>query len=168
MKEALKKAAEMLQTSVEDLSRYPEDVQQQMIEAAKEPTDDTFEALQQIWQDAFLNSEMQEVSRVSGVSMQTIHALPTSVKVQLTYLLAENPNDSVALNRCITDYIATAALSDIAMLLNQPLSEMQTLPADRQRELCGAFDMLYGTYEQADLIVELRDMYEAMRKGIAS
>ena len=152
MNEALKKAAAMLQTTPEDLARYPENVQQDMIAAA---AGNAFDDLHVIWENAYLNEEMQEVSRVSGVSMQSLLDLPNNAKVELTYLLAQNPNDSAALNRCITEHLSVASIPDIAVLLKKPVQELRTLPLDKQKELCGTLDMLYGTVQEDELIAEL-------------
>ena len=152
MNEALKTAAEMLQTTPEDLARYPENVQQDMIAAAAR---NAFDDLHAIWENAYLNEEMQEVSRVSGVSMQTLLDMPNAAKVELTYLLAQNPNDSTALNRRITEFLSTASIPDIAVLLKKPVQELRALPLNKQKELCGAMDMFYGTVPEDELIVEL-------------
>ena len=152
MNEALKTAAEMLQTTPEDLARYPESVQQDMIDAAAK---NAFDDLHAIWEDAYLNEEMQEVSRVSGVSMQSLLDMPNAAKVELTYLLAQNPNDSTALNRRITEFLSTASIPDIAVLLKKPVQELRALPLNKQKELCGAMDMLYGTVPEDELIAEL-------------
>ncbi len=152
MNDALKTAAEMLQTAPENLSCYPETVQQEMIAAAENKN---FDELNTIWQKAFLNSEMQEVSRVSGVSMQTLLELPDAVKVELTYLLAQDPHDCIALNRCITEHLSAVSISDIAVLLKMPAEELKDLPFSKQKELCGAMDMLYGTVPDSELIAEL-------------
>ena len=152
MNEALKTAAEMLQTTPEDLARYPENVQQDMIAAAAR---NAFDDLHAIWEDAYLNEEMQEVSRVSGVSMQSLLDMPNAAKVELTYLLAQNPNDSTALNLRITEFLSTASSPDIAVLLKKPVQELRALPLNKQKELCGAMDMLYGTVPEDELIAEL-------------
>lgn len=152
MKKALNTAAKMLQTTPEDLARFPENVQQDMIDAAAR---NAFDDLHAIWENAYLNEEMQEVSRVSGVSMQSLLELPNAAKVDLTYLLAQNPNDSIALNRCITDYLSVASIPDIAVLLKKPVQELSALPLSKQKELCGAMDMLYGTIPENELIAEL-------------
>ena len=152
MNKALKKAADMLQTTPEDIARYPESVQKKMIAAAEQ---NEFDALEAIWQNAYLNSEMEEVSRVSGVSMQTLLDLSVTTKINLTYLLAQNPNDSAALNQCITDALSVAALPDIAILLKKPQRDLTALTFDQQKALCGAFDMLYDTIPENELIAEL-------------
>ena len=152
MNEALNKATAMLQTSPDNLANFPESVQTAMIDAAERGA---FDELHEIWQTGYLNEEMQEVSRVSGVSMQTLAGLPNDAKVRLAYLLAQNPDDSISLNRCITDYLSVAAIPDIALLLKKPVQELRALPISRQKDLCGAFDMLYDTITESELAAEL-------------
>lgn len=152
MNEALNKAAAMLQTSPDNLANFPESVQSAMIDAAERGA---FDELHEIWQTGYLDEEMQEVSRVSGVSMQTLTGLPNDAKVRLAYLLEQNPDDSISLNRCITDYLSVAAIPDIALLLKKPVQELRALPISRQKDLCGAFDMLYDTIPESELAAEL-------------
>ena len=152
MNETLNKAAAMLQTSPDNLANFPKSVQTAMIDAAERGA---FDELHEIWQTGYLNEETQEVSRVSGVSMQTLAGLPNDAKVRLAYLLAQQPDDSVSLNRCITDYLSVAAIPDIAVLLKKPVQELRALPISRQKELCGAFDMLYDTIPASELAAEL-------------
>lgn len=152
MNEALNAAAAMLQTTADDLARFPENVQAAMADAASRQA---FDELNELWQTGYLDEEMLEVSRVSGVSMQTLSGLPNDAKVQLAYLLAQKPDDSVSLNRCITDYLSVAAIPDIAALLKKPVQELRALPISRQKELCGAFDMLYDTIPASELAAEL-------------
>lgn len=117
---------------------------------------------------AMLSEEMQAVSRVSGVSMQTLATMPTSAMIDLCYLLAENPDDAVALNCRITDQLALSALPAIAMLLKKPLNELEALPLNCKKELCGAYDMLYNTIPTEDFREEMTAMLDAMRRGIMS
>lgn len=166
--EALNTAAKMLQTSADELRKYPESVQTEMIAAVALPPTEAYDEVQRIWQAAYLHEEMQAVSRVSGVSMQTLTALPTSAMVDLAYLLAEHPNDAVALNRRITDYLAVSALPAVAMLLKKPTGELEALPLDRQKVLCGAYDMLYDTISVDDLRAEMADMYDTISRGLVS
>lgn len=152
MNEALNSAAAMLQTTADDLARFPKSVQTAMIDAADR---NAYDELQELWQTGYLDEDMQEVSRVSGVSMQTLSELPNYVKVQLSYLLAQNPDDCISMNRCITDFLSVAAIPDIAFLLKMPAQELLALPISRQKELCGTFDMLYDTIPASELAAEL-------------
>ena len=90
--EALNTAAAMLQMSADEIRKFPESVQTEMIAAVALPPEQAFGEVHRIWQLAYLHEEMQAVSRVSGVSMQTLTALPTSAMIDLAYLLAEHPN----------------------------------------------------------------------------
>ena len=166
--EALNTAAAMLQMSADEIRKFPESVQKEMIAAVALPPEQAFGEVQRIWQLAYLHEEMQAVSRVSGVSMQTLTALPTSAMIDLAYLLAEHPNDAVTLNRRITDYLAVSALPAVAMLLKKPTGELEVLPIERQKELCGAYDMLYDTISADELRGEMAEMYDAICRGLAS
>lgn len=152
---ALAKAADILGTTSDALTRFPIETQRQLIALADEPIESAFEQMQAIWQQAFLNQSMEDVSRVSGISMQTLKALPEDTKISLMYALAANPNDVMGLNQIVFDAVSIAALPDIAMLLKQPLQQLLALPQEKQQAICGCFDMLYGTIADEDLAKEI-------------
>jgi hypothetical protein len=162
---ALDKAALLLRTTAEELSYLPEDVQQDMAAAVEPPVSQAFSEVQRIWNRAFLREEMQAVSRVSGVFVQSLISLPQKVQITLSYLLSENPADAVTLNRCITAYLGTAALPDIAALLKTPLHKLTALPIEQQKAICGAFDVLCGTVSDEALAAELNAILQRMEES---
>lgn len=105
-KKVLAKAAEILGTTTDALEKFPVEIQREMVAIADEPIESAFEHLQAVWQQAFLNQSMEDVSRVSGISMQTLKALPEDTKISLMYALAADPNNVIGLNQIVSDAVS--------------------------------------------------------------
>ncbi len=113
-------------------------------------------------QRAFLDAAMQEISLASGISPETLRALPVKSQADILFLHAALPDDAVMLHRRMREHLAAAVLPDIATLMKTPLPVLKALPAEQQKAICGAFDMLYGTVSDEELAAELTGALQRM------
>lgn len=159
-KDKLEAAAEILGVKVDSLrtfSRSTQQLMEQLVDTQDLGT--SYERLKEVWQSEIINRDLIDVAKISGMSMQLLKALPYSVKAELIFSLAADQNVQ-ELHNIVNSYMATAALSDIALLLHIEMGQLKALPYDVQTQLCGMFEMEYGITEDTELIAELREAVE--------
>lgn len=159
-KDKLEAAAEILGVKVDSLrtfSRSTQQLMEQLVDTQDLGT--SYERLKEVWQSEIINRDLIDVAKISGMSMQLLKALPYSVKAELIFSLAADQNVQ-ELHNIVNSYLATAALSDIALLLHIEMGQLKALPYDVQTQLCGMFEMEYGITEDTELIAELREAVE--------
>lgn len=151
MENIIKRAAELIGASENEMNRFPEGVKQKIALVmhnldltGSSYLNEAFEMINDIWTKTVVGSVLSEIVSVTGISEEAVSGLPDKVKKQLCYEYCMDHEDTENLHRIIQNSMAVSELDSIAEMLNIPAGRLQALPLDIRTELSGIYSMEYG------------------------
>lgn len=165
--ENLYKASKLLGVSYGSLQRFPDNVQNSMTALidvidvkTQEDAATAFDELQGLWLSAIIDDSISEISKVSGISYDTLKILPEQTKQQIIYEYTMD-NNIAAVYRITQAALSVIDLKNVSKLLDIPLYELEKLPVSIQEELCGIYSMEYEITEDKELVSSMKTILQS-------
>ena len=165
----LEKAAAILETSVETLNSFPNDITEEML-CAMEMADTTsdseckqlYDILKSLWVKGINYNDMKRISDSTGIDLAMLLSLDEQAQLMIDFEYTASGNDAKVAYKCFHDALQVSELPDVAKLIGAEVDKLKALPREVQEQLCGAYAMEYDENgDNAELIKELGDMLKA-------
>lgn len=160
MSKNLARAAEILGVTEESVAVFSDEIKNSMTAAVELIGDKTeqqaaeaYAELERLWLTGVLDSAMGEVADNTGISKKTLRSLPDSVQQEIYFTFTLDRGDIDGIYGVMNKALSVAELPEVARVLEMPVTDLESLPREKQERLCGAYSMLYGDKE---LIGELK------------
>ena len=162
----IKKMAEILGVSEDGIKSMPDEIHsgiQAIFDTIEIKNDDDrkqfYEALDRLWIKGSIYTELNEISRNTGISHTALKNLNFDTQQEIVFEYMMNPAEISHIYELVNKALAVSDIEKVAKLLEIPIHQLNKLPPNVREQICGHYALEYDKNgDNSELIRTLKGL----------